>query len=287
MILITGASGFIGRSLTYALDRAGIGWQAYHGRINNPLALRDQLASMDIVIHLAGAEARGRDRLLRHVDLEGAERLIEECQKASVRQIILPSRIGADHLSLHPLLRVKGKVEQRLRQSGIPYTILRTSSLYGHHDRYFELILGLALWSWPFVWLPGGGTTPMQPLWVEDYVRCLIAAINHPACLNQTLIVAGEARLSYRELVQTLLQATGLRRIPVKLPMLLMRPIAAAGFRWWWWPAISRYFVDRFFVPEIAQFDNVLRQFNFRPARLQENLAYLNRSGLRWRIFRR
>ncbi len=286
MILITGATGFIGRSLTAALDRQGMEWRAYHGRINNPLSLRDQLAGVDIVIHLAGAEARGRNRLLHHVDIEGTERLIEESQKADARQIILPSRIGADPLSLHPLLRVKGEVEQRLRHSGIPYTILRTASLYGRHDRYFELILGLARWSWPFVWLPGGGATPMQPLWIEDYIRCLIAAIDHPSCLNQTLTVAGEERLSYRELALTLLRAAGLRRIPAKLPMLLLHPVSAAGFSWWWWPAISRYFVDRFFVPEVTQFDSVIRQFNFRPARIQDNLAYLNRPGLRWRLFR-
>lgn len=287
MILITGATGFIGRSLTAALDRQKIEWRAYHGRINNPLALREQLDDIDIVIHLAGAEARGRDRLLNHVDIEGAERLIEECQKAEVRQIILPSRIGADHLSLHTLLRVKGEVEQRVRQSGIPFTILRTSTLYGRHDRYLELILGLAIWSWPFVWLPGGGGMPVQPLWVEDYVRCLISTIDHPACLNQTLVIAGEERMTYRELVKIILRATGLRRFPAKLPMLLLHPMSAVVFSWWWWPAVSRYFVDRYFVPEITQLDSIMRQFNFRPARIQENLAYLNRPGLRWRLFRR
>lgn len=286
MILITGATGFIGRSLTAALDRQQTEWRAYHGRINNPLTLREQLEGVDIVIHLAGAEARGRDRLLHHVDIEGTERLIEESQKADVRQIIFPSRIGANPLSLHPLLRVKGEVEQRLRRSGVPYTILPTASLYGRHDRHFEIILGLALWSWPFVWLPGGGAIPMQPLWVEDYVRCLIATIDHPACLNQTLTVVGEERLNYRKLVQTLLRAAGLRRIPITLPMLLLHPVSAIGFSWWWWPAVSRYFVDRFFVPEVASFDSVIRQFNFHPARIEENLTYLNRPGLRWRLFR-
>ncbi|MCP4425362.1 MAG: NAD(P)H-binding protein, partial [Chloroflexi bacterium] len=128
MILVTGATGFIGRSLMTHLERAGKEAQAHHGRINAPLDLRQQLEGGDTVIHLAGAEARGRDRLLRHVDVEGTERLIEECRRANVQRLIVASRIGADHHSLHALLRTKGEVERLVRQSGIPYVILRSAT---------------------------------------------------------------------------------------------------------------------------------------------------------------
>jgi hypothetical protein len=57
-------------------------------------------------------------------------------------------------------------------------------------------------------------------------------------------------------------------------------------FSWWWRPPITRYFVDRFFVPDVAAYDSVLRHFGYRPARLREHITYLRRPGLRWRIFR-
>jgi uncharacterized protein YbjT (DUF2867 family) len=287
MILITGATGFIGRSLTNALTLAGRAWKAYDGRINNPLTLREQLQGVEVVIHLAGAEARGRIRLLQHVDVEGTERLIEECRRAGVRHLVYVSRIGADPGALQPLLRAKGEVERALRHSGLPVTILRPATLYGRGDRFLEIIVALALWSWPFVWLPGGGHMAWQPLWVEDLARCLVAVVDRPHLIGQTITVAGEERLPYREIVNQLLRVVARRRFPVPFPMALLRPFAWLLFRWWRWPAVSRFFVDRFFVPEVAEYDAVLRHFGFRPARLTETVAYLRRPWLRWRLFRR
>ncbi len=120
MILVTGATGFIGRSLTNALTLGGHDWQAYQGRINSPASLREQLSGITIIFHLAGSESRGRTRLLRHIDIEGTARLLEEARGAGVKHIIVPSRIGADPNSLHALLRAKGEVERLVRSGGVP-----------------------------------------------------------------------------------------------------------------------------------------------------------------------
>lgn len=287
MILVTGATGFIGCSLMARLEQKDLTVKAYQGRINSPLTLREQLEGVDTVIHLAGAEARGRNRLLNHVDVDGSQRLLEECRRARVSHIVYVSRIGADPASLHPLLWAKGTVERLIQKSGIPFTILRSVSLFGHGDRFFEMIVGLAKWSWPFVWLPGGGRTPFQPLWVEDLTRCIAATLDRPDLRNKVITVAGEERIHYRVLVQRLLEVAGMWRHPLIVPLVLLRPLTTLFFRWWYWPAISRYFVDRFFVPEIAPVDSVYRHFGFRPTRVGAATAYLNRPGLRWRIFRR
>jgi uncharacterized protein YbjT (DUF2867 family) len=287
MILVTGASGFIGRSLTNRLTRNGYEWSAYEGRINSPTSLREQLQGVEIVFHLAGAEARGRARLLRHVDIEGTARLLEESQKAGVRRIIVPSRIGADANSLHNLLKAKGEVERLVRYGSIPYTILRTSTLFGLGDRFTEIILGIAIWSWPVVWLPGGGEIAMQPLWVEDYARCLVDSLNDEQLVNQTITVAGDERFHYRDLVRQILSMEGVHRQNVKLPLTLLRPWAYLFFGWWYWPPVSRFFVDRFFVPEVTELDSVRHHFGFRPMRLGETMSYLHRQNMRWRIFRR
>ncbi|WP_420645749.1 SDR family oxidoreductase [Candidatus Leptofilum sp.] len=286
MILVTGATGFVGRSLMAWLEREGIAARAYEGRMNNPITLREELEGITTVVHLASSEARGRNRLLNHVDVDGSERLVEEARRTSVRRIIFASRIGADPLSMHPLLQAKGKAERIIQQSGLEYTILRSSSLYGRNDRYFELIVGLAIWSWPFVWLPGGGKMGMQPLWVEDFVRCLVKSLSRSTLINKTITIAGSEQLPYATLVQQLLDVAGYRRIPLPIPMLIFRPITPMLFNWWYWPAVSRYFMDRFFVPEVADHDAVFRQFGFQPARIRDTVSYLRRSGLAFRIFR-
>jgi len=157
MILVTGASGFIGRSLMTVLQNQERPVKAYTGRINDPLGMRAELLDVETIIHLAGAEGRGRIRLLRHVDLDGTERLIEESQRAQVKHIIYVSRLNADRASSYPLLRIKGQVERLLQQSGLSYTIIRSANLYGRDDHFFNVITSLAAWTWPLVWLPGGG----------------------------------------------------------------------------------------------------------------------------------
>ena len=287
MILVTGATGFIGRSLMNGLERQAIPARAYNGRMNDPITMREELKGITTIIHLAGSEARGRDRLLHHVDVDGSERLIEEAKRAEVQRIIYASRLGADPASMHPLLQAKGQVERLLQHSGIAYTIIRSATLYGRNDRFFELIVGLAIWSWPFVWLPGGGKVALQPLWVEDFVRCVLIALERPNFINKTVAIAGSERLHYADLVKLLLRVSGYRRMPLPVPMLLLRPLTPLLFHWWYWPAVSRYTMDRFFVPELAPHDAVFRQFGFRPARVKDTISYLRRPGLGWRLFRR
>ena len=287
MIFITGATGFIGRSLTAVLTQNGQEFKTYNGRINNPIKLREELEGVDVVIHLAGAESRGRDHLLRHVDLEGTERLLEECQHANIKHLIVVSRMNANPDVIQPLLKIKGEMERLIQKSGVPYTILRPASLYGRTDRFFEIIVGLAIWTWPFVLLPGWGHMSFQPLWVEDFVRCVQLTIERPDLIGKTITVAGEERIPYQELVRQLLSVSGHKRIPIPLPMTLMRLSVRFFINWWYWPAISRYFVDRFFVPELTDYDTVMRNFGFQPRPLRENISYLKRSGLRLRIIRK
>lgn len=285
MVLVTGSTGFIGQSLMPALERQERPVKVYHGRMNDPLSLRAELLDVDTVIHLAGTEARDRVRLLRHVDVEGTERLLEESQRARVSQLIVISRLNADPNSLFALLRAKGEVERLVRKSGIPFTIVRSATLYGRYDRFLNVIAGLAAWTWPLVWLPAGGRVAMQPLWVEDLVRCLVACLERPDLLGMTIELAGEERLHYRDITRQVLVTAGMRRFPLSVSPKLIRPLSALLFGWWTRPPVTRFYMDRFSAPEVAPTDSVLNHFGFRPAHMTQQMAYLRHAGLRWRIF--
>ncbi len=283
MILVTGSTGFVGRSLMRALAYHNLEAVGYHGRINNPYALREQLAGVETVIHLASAESRGRERSLYHVDVEGSERLVEEAERAGVNHLIFLSRIGADKNSLYPLFRVKAAAEQVLKESGIPVTILRTATLFGREDRFLNTIGSLAFWNWPFVWLPGDGRSILQPLWVEDAVRCLIA-VSDPFDLHgfrgSTFTIAGEERFHYDELVRIVLNTTEFNRKPLLIRMQWVRLATRLFFGWRRRPPVTLFFLDRLNNPEIADLDVVFRNFGFHPARLRSQITYLRHPRL-------
>jgi NADH dehydrogenase len=286
MILVTGSTGFAGRSLMRVLEQENQPAQVYGGRINDPAALREALDGVRTVIHLAGAEARDRVRLLHHVDVEGTERLLEEMHRAGASRLVVLSRLNAEPASMHALLRVKGQVERLVRQSGIPYVILRSATLFGREDRFLNVITGLAYWTWPTVWLPGGGHVAMQPLWVEDLARCLAAAAQRDDLLGKTIEVAGDERLRYREITHLALRTAGLSRFELAVTPKLVRPLSAIFFGWWRRPPVTRFFMDRFSVPEVAATDAVYEQFGFRPGRLGQHTSYLRGLDRRRRLFR-
>jgi NADH dehydrogenase len=225
--------------------------------------------------------------LLQDVDVQGTERLLRECRRARIHNIILVSRIGADPHARQLVPRSKGEMERLVQKSTIPYTIIRSASLYGRDDRYLEMLLSLAYWTWPFVWLPRGGDMLLKPLWVEDLARCLLLTVDRPDLLGQTIELAGEEQISYRTLMQKMLQTAEIHRILLKFPILPLRYLARLFFRWWHWPPISEDFMDRLFIPELTRFDSVLHYFGFRPSRLSETLSYLHRPGMRWRFLYR
>lgn len=285
MILITGATGLVGRSLTRALEQQDRPFQIYEGRINEPSRLREALEGVDTVYHLATAAARGRPSLLQHVDVEGTQRLLEESKRAGIGHIITLSPIGADPNVIYPLLRARGDVEQQLQRSGLSYTIVRSTSLFGIEDRFLNLIAGLAAWSWPFIWLPGGGTSVFQPLWVEDLARCLLLVLERPGLRNRTLTVAGEERFYYRELADLVTRVAGLKRIPLKVDLRLVRMSARLLMGRGRYPPVTPFFLNRLSVPDVAPVDSLLRTFGVRPARLEDHIAYLRRPGHWRRLF--
>lgn len=195
------------------------------------------------------------------------------------------SRLQADPNSLYPLLRAKGEVERVIRHSGIPYTIVRSATVFGLEDRFLNVIAGLMAWSWPFVWLPGRGEALFQPLWVEDLARCLALLPDRHDLRGETVSIAGEDRFNYHQLAQLVLEAADLRRVPLKLDLRLVRPLARLTMGWWQRPPVTPFFMDRFSVPDVAPVDSVLRIFGFRPARMVDHMAYLRRSELRRSLF--
>ena len=277
MLLLTGATGFIGRSIQKQLTTRAIPFRVYDDNINNFIYLRETLADINTVIHLAGAESFGRKKIIQQIDVNGTDTLIKAARFHNLSQIIYLSRLNATPHSHYRLLRAKGEAERLLRQSGLPYTIIRSATLFGKEDRFTNAIASTATWSWPFVFLPKNGETVMQPLWVEDLARCVVDTIGRKNFLNQTIELAGNERLHYRDIVKLVLAAASLRRTPLNIRPQMARGINRLTAWLFLRPMLTRFDHDRMSMAEITDLNTVSDQFGFQPARLHTHLAHLRR----------
>jgi len=285
MILVTGATGFIGRHLIYRLAqnpklqvriflRPGadlaklprpLSVHTMIGSIDDPESLLSAMNGIHTVIHLVGTESRGRSAQLASVDLDSTKALVDAALTARVGRIIYVSRPGADRASAFPVLRLKGEIEEIIRDSGLGFTIFRSAALFGANDRFSEHIAMLA-GSFPFYIVPGDGESIFQPLWVEDFVSCLMIALESLDTLDTVVSVGGPELLTYRRMVMRVMHSIGVSRPIVGLPLLINQ-----GVIWFLdglfarWP-ITRHWIEMFASNQSFELGTIERQFGFRPA---------------------
>ncbi|MCE7861425.1 MAG: NAD-dependent epimerase/dehydratase family protein, partial [Chloroflexi bacterium CFX2] len=195
MILVTGATGFIGRALVRHLSETGqevrvllrpspssprlpkgVPVEVAVVSLNDERGVRAALRGVHQVFHLASAAGYGRRGNLFATDIEGTRNLTTAAKDAGVERLVFLSHVGADRASAYPIHKAKGIAEEFIRKSGLPYTIIRSTIVFGAEDRFTHSIAA-TLRSAPFLFqLPGDGRVLLQPLWVEDLVTALVWA---------------------------------------------------------------------------------------------------------------
>jgi len=247
-ILLTGATGFIGKALTRHLSDTnyqvrvlihpsgaspdlpkGIPVEATVSGLNDIRGLRAALVGVDFVYHLASQEAQGARGDLLETDIKGTRNLVQAAEESDVERFIYLSHLGADRASAYPVMTAKAIAEDSIRKSSLDYTILRVGIVYGSQDR-FTTQLAKMIQSIPLIFpLPDQGDTLLQPLWIEDLANIMLWTLDNPKTKRELFEIGGPEQLSFREIVLTLLDVMGLNRrlIPVSTPLIRFATVLA------------------------------------------------------------
>ncbi len=294
MILVTGGTGFIGQALIRSLVEdgrqvrtllrpaartphlpKGLPVEVAISSIEDERSLRAAVAGVDTIFHLVGREWQGVDSRLSEVEINGTRTLLRVAEEAGVERIVYLSHLGADRASAYPVMKIKGIVEEFIRQGNVKYTIIRTGLVYGEND-HFTTGLAKLMGLYPlFFFLPDKGQTMLQPIWVDDLASALTWLLHNHDLDNQTIEVGGAEFLSIKQIVEEVMAAAGMNRMLVYMRPSYMRIVAV--LLEYLFPDFphSVYWLDYLANDHTCDIDAFTRYFGLLPARMIRNLDYL------------
>ena len=201
--------------------------------VTRPETVAGALSGVDVlVIALAfrnsPIESPRRGQTFEKVDAAGTETLVAAARAAGVGRLVYISGAGAAPDARYHWFRAKWRAEEAIRGSGIPYTILRPSWIYGPGDHALNRFLNMSRWL-PFVPQIGNGRQVYAPVFVDDMGRIVADALSPAgaATLGATLEVGGPDTLTMDEIIRVALRILGRRRVILHAPVALMKLAAA------------------------------------------------------------
>ncbi len=289
LILLTGATGYIGGKLLEALTAAGHGVRCL---VRRPEALESRRAPgvqvvagdvLDLPSLRAALSGVGTAYYLVHSmsskgsfeeqDRLAAQNFSQAARDAGVRRIVYLGGLGSRTSELSAHLRSRHEVGAILRTSGVPVIEFRASVVIGSGSLSFEMIRALVE-RLPVMIAPRWVSVATQPIAVADLLAYLLAALDLPDGREGIFEIGGADRVSYGGLMKEYARQRGLRRAVISVPLLTPRLSSLwLGLVTPLYVRVGRKLIDSICHETIVENDAALREFPLRPCGFREAIA--------------
>jgi uncharacterized protein YbjT (DUF2867 family) len=281
MIIVTGASGYVGSHITRKLVEAGepvrafvrnkssageegrlegMGVELMEGDVTRPETLEPILQNATAIVHTVAIAIEKGGRNYEAINYQGTVNLVNAAQKAGVRRFINISQLGADSKLPYRFLASKGKAQEYVAQSGLDWTAFRPSVIWGPEDEFANTFAKLVPFS-PLIYpIIGDENAKFQPVWVEDVASAVVKSLRDPSTYRKEYELGGPEILTLEEIERRALQAIGAKRSMVRFPMSLLKIIVSLMEKLLPNPPVTRSLLELLAVENVTR-DNAIYKF--------------------------
>ncbi|MBI5085679.1 MAG: SDR family oxidoreductase [Acidobacteria bacterium] len=289
LILVTGATGYVGGELLKALLAGGhrvrclarrpevlrargtAGAEVVSGDVLDAASVRAAMAGVDAAYYLVHSMSSAGS--FEEQDRVGARVFGDAAREAGVRRIVYLGGLGGSDQELSAHLRSRHEVGEILRSSGVPVVEFRASVVIGAGSLSFEMIRALVE-RLPAMIAPRWVSVPAQPIAIADLLSYLLAALDLPPETSRVFEIGGRDRVSYGGLMREYARQRGLRRLVISVPVLtprlsslwlaLVTPLYAR---------VGRKLIDSIRHATVVEDQSASTEFRIRPCGFREAIA--------------
>ena len=224
-VMVTGATGFVGRSVVRELLSRGYQpvclvrspqkllkqhpdvspdrMTTVAGDLHDAAALRHAADLSQAVIHLVGIiVARPmKGQTFQKVHVQGTKNVVSAAAESGIRRYLHMSALGARPDGVSTYHRTKWAAEEFVRASGLDWTVFRPSLIHGPDGEFMQLMKQFMCgWVPPAIPVFGGGSARLQPVSVRDVAHCFVRALSDPVTVGQVYPLGGPRAYTWRDL---------------------------------------------------------------------------------------
>ena len=289
MILVTGATGYVGGRLVSLLeqndyelrclarqpenlrDQVGSATEVVKGDVLDEQSLYKALQGIDTAYYLV--HSMSSTGSFEDQDRAAAENFARAAGHCGIRRIIYLGGLGDSDQSLSPHLRSRQEVGELLRQSGCQVIEFRASIVIGSGSLSFELVRALVE-RLPVMICPRWVSTPAQPIAIEDLLDYLVAVLEWEDLQSHVFEIGGPDRATYGQIMREYARQRGLNRLMIPVPVLTPRLSSLwLGLVTPLYARIGRKLVESMRNPTLVIDETALKNFAIRPRGLRAAIS--------------